>query len=136
MIVASPPSPPPIGFEAAVARVVSAAAALDVERVPLASALGRIAPEPIVARAELVPYERSAMDGYAVRGCDVAGASKMPLLLPVGGPVYARRGQAAHAPQTATAIATGAPIPAGADAVIPIEDPRRRAGWVEIRTCR
>ncbi len=69
------------------------------------------------------------MDGFAVRAADLAGA---PLDLPVRGRVYAESASPTHAPQTVTAIATGAPIPRGADTVLPLEDVERRDGVVRV----
>src|SRR5439155_16945730 len=78
---------------------------------------------PATARTDLPPWDNSAMDGYALRSGDTAGASAaQPVLLRVGGEV--RAGQAPEgsvAPGTAFRIATGAVLPAGADAVVPVE---------------
>jgi len=99
--------------------IVAALPALGVERIDLRAADGRALAERIVASSDLVPFARSAMDGFAVRAADTRNA---PVTLPVSGAVYAEAGRAVHATGTATAIATGGAIPDGADAVIPIED--------------
>ena len=93
------------------------------ESVPLHDALWRVAAAPITARVTLPPWDNSAMDGYALRAADVAGASEAhPVRLAVVGEAAAgRAATAAVAPGTAVRIATGAPLPAGADAVIPVE---------------
>jgi molybdopterin molybdotransferase len=104
---------------ASAAAIVAAVPALGVERVDLAAAAGRTLAERIVAPADLVPFARSAMDGFAVRAADVRD---VPALLPMGAEVFAEAGRVRHEPGTATAIATGGAIPDGADAVIPIED--------------
>jgi molybdopterin molybdotransferase len=57
----------------------------------------------------------------------------VPATLPVRATVYAARGDALHVPESATAIATGAPLPSGADAVIPLEDVEVLAGAIRIR---
>jgi molybdopterin molybdotransferase len=95
----------------------------DSETVPLGEALWRIAAEAVTARTSLPPWDNSAMDGYAIRSEDVAGASEAgPVRLTVVGEAAAGRdATAAVAPGTAVRIATGAPIPAGADAVVPVE---------------
>ena len=94
------------------------------ERVPVAEALGRVLAEPVVARTTLPPWDNSAMDGYAVRAEDVLGASpRAPVRLAVVGEAAAGgAGDAVVTPGTAIRIATGAPIPAGADAVVPVEE--------------
>jgi molybdopterin molybdotransferase len=93
------------------------------EVVWLAEALGRVASERVSSPLALPPWDNSAMDGYAVRAGDTDAASEeAPATLEVIGEVRAgqppdtevRRG-------TAVRIATGAPVPPGADAVIPVE---------------
>jgi molybdopterin molybdotransferase len=118
-----------IGFEEAQRRIVVACAPLGTERVALADAAGRVAAQSLRAEADLVPFARSAMDGFAVRAADIAAGS---VELPVAARSYAERGSVVHAPQTATAIATGAPIPRGADAVLPIEDVETSDGLIRV----
>ncbi len=93
------------------------------ERIPPETALGRVLAAPLVAGVSLPPWDNAAMDGYAVRAADVAGAgaSSAVRLTVVG---ESRAGSAPDArvlPETAVRIATGAPMPAGADAVVPVE---------------
>jgi len=110
--------------------IVANLSALGAELVPLLAAEGRTLAEHIVAPEDVVPYARSAMDGFAVRADDTRGA---PLTLPIAAaPVYAEAGLTLHAPHTATAIATGGAIPAGADAVIPFEDVFVSAGAIVV----
>ncbi len=89
----------------------------------LSEALGRVAAVPISSPLALPPWDNSAMDGYAIRSVDVAGAVEdAPATLEVIGEV--RAGQAPDTTVrrgTAIRIATGAPVPPGADAVIPVE---------------
>ena len=99
--------------------IVAALAPLGCEVVALPEAEHRTLAERIVAVEDLVPFPRSAMDGFAVRAADTRDA---PVTLPIAATVYAEADSATHAPFTATAIATGGAIPHGADAVIPIED--------------
>jgi molybdopterin molybdotransferase len=89
----------------------------------LSEARGRVLAEPVVSTTALPPWDNSAMDGYAVRAADTTGATEdRPVRLEVVGEVRAgsapdvevRRG-------TAVRIATGAPLPARADAVVQVE---------------
>jgi molybdopterin molybdotransferase len=105
--------------------VLEAAAPLEVERAPLADAAGRILAEDARSAVDLPPFDRSAMDGYAVRAADTAG----PLRL--AGELAA--GDAATSPLepgTAVAIMTGAPLPPGADAVLQVEHAQVENGAV------
>jgi molybdopterin molybdotransferase len=102
--------------------ILAAFAPLPAETVVRRAALGRILAEPVIAAVNLPPFDNSAMDGYAVRAADVAGAASQPVQLQVIGSVPAGSGE----PQTIRSgacarIMTGAPLPAGADAVIPFE---------------
>src|SRR3954464_8153039 len=106
-----------------------------VETVELANALGRVLAEPIDARLTLPPWDNSAMDGFAVRASDLSGASATtPVVVPVAGEVAAGAAPSvALVAGTAVRIFTGAPVPPGADAVVPVEDtdaPRGTAGGV------
>jgi molybdopterin molybdotransferase len=94
-----------------------------VETVALADALGRVPSEPVTAPHALPGFARATVDGFAVRAADTYGASEgLPSYLDLIG--AARMG---HAPETevrpgsAVAIATGAPLPPGADAVLKVE---------------
>ncbi|MFW5940986.1 MAG: gephyrin-like molybdotransferase Glp [Chloroflexota bacterium] len=108
----------------ALAMVLAGVDVLPGERVPLLRALHRVLAEPVVAQDSLPPFANSAMDGYAVRAGDVAGASRgTPATLRVVGDIAAGSDEdvVLHA-GTAARIMTGAPLPEGADAVIPVED--------------
>lgn len=95
-------------------RLVATVSPLGAEVVPLAGAAGRTLATPAVALRSAPPATCSAMDGYAVRAADVPG----PVTLPVRQVVYAG-GQAEPLPAgQAARIFTGAPLPAGADAVV------------------
>ncbi len=89
------------------------------EQLPVVAARERVLAQPVVAATDLPPWDNSAMDGYAVRAADLAGATvDAPVRLAVHGEVAA--GQApdvAVGPGAAVRIATGAPLPAGVDAV-------------------
>jgi molybdopterin molybdotransferase len=103
---------------------------LDSESVALQDALGRILAEDIVADTDLPPFDRSQMDGYAVRAGDVERA---PARLKIVGESAAGRGwhQEMHAGQ-AVRIMTGAPVPAGADSVQQVELTRELNGGDEV----
>jgi molybdopterin molybdotransferase len=90
---------------------------------PLLDALGLVAAEDVYAPIDLPTFDNSAMDGYAVMYDDVASASDdQPVHLPVVGEIGAGRARIlALSPGTAVKIMTGAPVPAGADAVVPYE---------------
>jgi molybdopterin molybdotransferase len=90
---------------------------------PLADALGRVLAEDVIAPLSLPVFDNSAMDGYAVRFEDVAGAGPdRPVKLPVAEDIPAGRTDLLNlAPGTAHRIMTGAPMPAGASAVVPVE---------------
>jgi molybdopterin molybdotransferase len=94
------------------------------EDVPVAHAAGRVVAEPALAVTDLPPFDSSAMDGYAVRSADTPG-----LLTVVGhsaaGKPESRRLEAGEA----IVISTGAVVPDGADAVVPVE---RTSGEVEV----
>ena len=111
--------------ESALERVLAAIEApVDTERLPVGRALGRVLAEPVVGRVDLPPWDNSAMDGYAVRSEDLAAASEgSPVRLKVVGEVAAGAAPEGHVdPGTAMRIATGAPVPPGADAVVPVEE--------------
>lgn len=104
------------------------------EVVALADALGRITASPVESPLDLPPFRNSQMDGFAVRATDVAAA---PVVLPVSGEVAAAPGApAALAAGTAVRIMTGAPVPDGADAVVPVEDTEPDGDGVRILRAR
>ena len=112
-----------ISVEEARARLLAPLQPLGVEQVSLAEAAGRALAEDVVARRTQPPFAVSAMDGYAVRAADVA---RVPARLKVVGSVPA--GQAHDGSVgvgEAVRIFTGAPVPAGADAIVIQEDTAR-----------
>ena len=95
-----------------------------VERVPLDHASGRVLAETITSNADVPPFARAAMDGYAVRAQDTGGASRTtPRTLRRIEKVFTGQmpAQTVGAGQCIE-IATGAPMPAGADAVVIVEE--------------
>lgn len=89
----------------------------------LLDAQGCVLVEDITVPVSLPPFDNSSMDGYAVRVTDVAGASEeFPAVLTVIGDVAAGQAEPLHVGPGETArIMTGAPLPPGAEAVVPVE---------------
>ena len=102
--------------------------------VPIGDAHGRVLAEDVVSTLNVPAFDRSAMDGYAVRAEETSGAGMYnPLSFRVIG--QSLPGQASDAvvkTGAAVRIMTGAPMPAGADAVVPVEVTREADGQVEI----
>jgi molybdopterin molybdotransferase len=105
------------------------------ERVPLREAAGRVVATPPSASMDVPPFDRAAMDGYAVRAEDTFGAGRYD-------PKVLRCVEKVHTAQVATRplrageciqIATGAPMPQGADAVVMVEETERIAGSDDVR---
>jgi molybdopterin molybdotransferase len=113
-----------ISVDEALAEILSHVRPLDAERVAVLDALGRVLAEEIVSDIDIPPFDNSAMDGYAVHAADVAGASPAsPATLAVTGSVAAGYvSQVRLEAGTAIRIMTGAPLPDGADSVVPFED--------------
>jgi molybdopterin molybdotransferase len=103
--------------------VAALLATTPVIRLALVECAGLALAEPITATMPLPPFDNSAMDGYAVRAVDIAGATTdAPVALPVTEDIPAGRTDSpVLLPRTAHRIMTGAPIPPGADAVVPVE---------------
>jgi molybdopterin molybdotransferase len=108
----------------ALAKVLAAVQPLPAELVPLPQALHRVLAQAVVAQDDLPPFANSAMDGYAVQAQDTAVSSPTnPATLQVIGEVPAGTVFAGTVTAgTAVRIMTGAPLPNGADAIIPVED--------------
>lgn len=109
---------------------------LPPRRLPLAEVLGLAAAEDLRSAEQVPPFTNSAMDGYAVRATDLAEASpEQPARLRVLGDLAAgATPDRPVAPGTAWRIMTGAPLPEGADTVVPVEDTVRGEGWMEARS--
>jgi molybdopterin molybdotransferase len=107
----------------ALARLQARAPKLTREEVPLGVALGRTLAAPLRSRVDHPSLDNSALDGYACRAADTAAASRStPVTLHLVGEVPAGSSYAERVgPGEAVAIYTGAPIPAGADAIIGVE---------------
>jgi molybdopterin molybdotransferase len=107
---------PLLSIEEAQRLILERVQPLEAERVRLEDAAGRVTAEPAPARVDLPPFDSSAMDGFAVRAEDTPGRLPVVARIPAGRPA----GRALGRGET-MAIATGGAVPAGADAVIPLE---------------
>jgi molybdopterin molybdotransferase len=107
----------------------------DVRMVPLTEAFRRVLAEDITAREDIPIADNSAMDGYAVRAADVAGASpEQPTVLDVLEVLAANQpARGTVGPGQAMKIMTGAPIPPGADAIVMVEQTRGEGDRVSIK---
>ncbi|HEU5242777.1 MAG TPA: gephyrin-like molybdotransferase Glp [Gaiellaceae bacterium] len=108
-------------------RVLKHARRLPAELVPIAEASGRVTAQDVRARVDLPPFASSAMDGFAVRAADLPGTLRI-----VGESAAGRPFAAEVEPGCAVAISTGAVVPEGADAVVPVERVVRQDNSVEI----
>jgi molybdopterin molybdotransferase len=112
-----------ITFEEAQKTVLDSVFALESVEKPIMDALGLVAAEDVISSEQIPPFDNSAMDGYAVRADDTAGASeqspielKVLMDLPAGSHTDRTVG-----PGEAIRIMTGAPVPPGADTVVQVE---------------
>ncbi|MGH7840257.1 MAG: molybdopterin molybdotransferase MoeA [Candidatus Binataceae bacterium] len=123
-----------ITADAALQMVIENVARLAVERVSIREALARVIAEEIRSPRDIPGFANSAMDGYAVRAADVAGAredrpARLSVVETVGaGAMPVSRVGAGETVRTMT----GAPIAAGADAIVPVERTRSQGDTVEI----
>ena len=118
--------------EEALEQILSRVNTLPTERVPILSALGRALAESVVSSREIPPWPNSSMDGYAVRAADTRSA---PARLAVVGTIAAgSMPSRAVGAGEAMRIFTGAPLPEGADAVVPQEDTETTDGHVTLKT--
>ena len=122
-----------LSVEAALDKVLAMFHPLEPESMPVLGALGRVLSEDIIAKGNIPPHANTAMDGYALLASDLVGASPAtPKRLRVianlaAGYVASER----VTPGTAIRIMTGAPLPAGADTVIPFEETHLDGDCVE-----
>src|SRR2546429_7120716 len=114
------PAPKLMSADDALARILDGVPRVPAVQTPLLDALGLVLAEDIAADRDVPPFRTSAMDGYAVRGDDVASA---PVELRVVGEVAAGGFPDREVgPGEAMRIMTGAPLPDGADTVVRVED--------------
>ncbi|HET6551598.1 MAG TPA: gephyrin-like molybdotransferase Glp [Solirubrobacter sp.] len=107
-----------IDLDEALASVLDGIEPLGGERVPLAEAQGRVIVAEARAAIDLPPFDRTAMDGFAVRAADVAAGARLRVV----GDLAAGGATLTVEPGAAARISTGAAIPDGADAVLRVED--------------
>ncbi len=111
-----------ISYQEALGIILAGSTVLGRRNVPLQAAAGRISAEALQARLDVPAFANAAMDGYAVAASDTASASaEQPAILPVAGTVVAGLAPPRAASGSAWEIMTGAPLPAGLDAVVPVE---------------
>ena len=116
-----------LSLEEAQGRVLARARRLSPEPVPSADAAGRVTAADVRARVDLPPFASSAMDGFAVRAGDLPGTLRI-----AGESAAGRPFEGQVEPGCAVAVSTGAVVPEGADAVVPVERVCRRDNRVEI----
>ena len=108
---------------------------IDTTRVGLGDVLGRVLAEDVHSDIDMPPFDKALMDGYALRGADIASASqKEPAILDVieeipAGNVPQKRVESGQAAR----IMTGAPVPEGADTVVMVEDTKADADPEKVR---
>ncbi len=115
-------------YEEALAQILGQTQPLPPVQTPLGDALGRVLAEELTAPHDLPPFDNSSMDGFAVRAADIASAGTV---LPVQGDIAAGAlSVPALKPNMALRIMTGAPVPDGANSVVPVEDTEARGNGV------
>ncbi len=105
-------------------RILMGFTRLPAERIPLQDGLGRVLAEDLFAAFDLPPFANSSMDGFAVRSAEVQSATlQQPIVLPISADIPAGGQMPQPLPMgSAARVMTGAPIPPGANAVVPVED--------------
>ena len=119
-----PHTPDMLSVEEARTRILSLCPRMPIREIPLLETRGLTLAADVVANFDVPPWDNSAMDGYAVRAIEVSSASAAnKVLLPVSASIAAGDSRFSPlAPNTAARIMTGAPLPEGADAVVPFEN--------------
>ena len=113
-------------YDQALSQILGQIAPLPPAALPLAETLGCVLAEDVFAPAAVPPFDNSSMDGFAVRAADLPA---VPASLPVAGDVPAGAlSLPTLMPGTTLRIMTGAPVPPGADTVIPVEDTAEEGG--------
>lgn len=128
-------SPEPISVEEHLEQILAALRPSSPRRVPLADALGLVLAEDSVAEVDVPGFDNSAMDGYAVRAADLEGArDDRPIGLQVIADLPAGSSENPNVGEgQAARIMTGAPVPGGADCIVPVEHTDGGTGTVLIR---
>lgn len=120
-----------LSVEEALAKILDRIDVLGTERVDVLGALGRVLAEPVVSRREIPPWPNSSMDGYALRAEDTGQGAALTVVgrVEAGGLPSRRVGRG-----EAMRIFTGAPLPEGADTVVPQEDVDAQDGRIALRS--
>ncbi|MHC1567177.1 MAG: molybdopterin molybdotransferase MoeA [Candidatus Syntropharchaeia archaeon] len=107
---------------------------IEEETIPFSEGLGRVLFRDVVAEMDIPPFDRASMDGYAIKGANTFGATQTnPITFRLVGEIYAGEAKKIKIQDfEAVKIATGAPMPEGADAVVMAEYARESRGEVEI----
>jgi molybdopterin molybdotransferase len=123
-----------LSVEDARARILSQFVRLEAERVPLEDCLGRVLADPVTAPIDIPPFANSSMDGFAVQsGSTTTATSGHPVSLTVTDTIPAGTFSSRELGSGECArIMTGAPLPAGADAVVPFEDVDDRESQIRL----
>jgi len=124
-----------ITLEKATRQLQSLVEPLPAEEIPVLKSGGRVLREDVRSSLAIPPFDKSAMDGYAVKAADIAGASPgQPVVLEILEDIPAGKvGRFRLRKGTAARIMTGAPLPRGADTVVMVEDTAAAAGGVRIK---
>jgi molybdopterin molybdotransferase len=119
-----------ISVEEALGRILANVSLLETEERPILDAIGQVVAEDVISDIDIPQLDNTAMDGYAVRAADTNGATDdSPIILRVVGELAAGYVfDGAVEPGAAVRIMTGAPVPAGADAIVPFEETDEPAG--------
>jgi molybdopterin molybdotransferase len=114
-----------LSFEEAREMILSNVAPMEAEPVEILKSLGRVIAEDVIAPLNLPSFDNSAMDGYAVRVSDCNQFAPLTVsgYIPAGGTAVAE-----VLPGNAIRIMTGAPVPSGCDAIVPLEDVEEAEG--------
>lgn len=123
-----------LSVEDARAQILERFSRLPAETVSLADARGRVLADDVVAPRDVPPFANSSMDGFAVRTEDAAAAvAGTPVRLEIRGHIAAgHAGETIVTPGTCARIMTGAPLPPGADGVVPFEDVTESDGSITL----
>lgn len=118
-----------LSYEEALRVVLARVKPLPAVTLPLAEGLGKVLAAPTISRWDLPPADNSAMDGYAFAWSNQAAGAELLVsgFVPAGAPQ-----EAAVPPGAAVKIMTGAPLPAGCDSVVPIEEVEDLGGRIRL----
>ncbi|GHV47863.1 molybdopterin molybdenumtransferase MoeA [Synergistales bacterium] len=125
-----------ISVEKAAELLSDAALPVGSEELPLIEAAHRVSFDDVKALIDLPPFDRSVMDGYAIRAADAGCAHERPVTFPVVREIFAGQGSEEHFKPLrhgeAARVATGAGVPEGADCVVRQEDVKEEAGFITL----